>query len=835
MPAGEEKSRGSSGEGGAMIKRLELPPEKLRYFCDDASLPFATTAEVPPLEVMIGQERAVKAVEFGLFAKSFGYNIYMSGLVGTGKITYAKAAVTKVACGEPIPPDWCYVNNFENPSQPLALTLPAGMGSSFRQDMQELVEDLKSDIPKVFSGDDYEQAKAAIMKKFQDSRGRVMEVFGQQAEEHGILPQWTTTGFVGLPVEDGKPLNPEEYQQLDRGRKEAIEKRMLAVHEKAMEAIRQVQHLERETREELKALDAKVGLFAVGHFIDELKAKYQEFAAVVTYLEAVKQDVVKNINDFKPASEDESNPLLMFRKSMQEAVKDKYQVNVLVDNHELKGAPVVVEVNPTYYNLVGRVEYEARMGVVNTDFSMIKPGALHRANGGYLILNMRDVLANIGAWEGLKRVLKTRKLHIENLGEQYGMLAMASLKPEPIPVNVKVILIGNPYLYHMVFNYDEDFRKLFKVYADFDTEMTNSAANIGKLAGFVASTVQREKLKHFERAAVGRVVEYATRLSGSQRKFTTRFSEVVELLCEADAWASVDGAETVRLEHVRRAIEEKRFRYNKYEEKLQEMFAEGKLLIDTDGEKVGQVNGLAVLSVGEYMFGKPSRITANTYLGRSGVVNIERETKMSGTSHSKGVLILGGYLGRQYAQERPLTLTASLTFEQLYDGVDGDSASSTELYAILSSLAGVPIRQYIAVTGSVNQKGEIQPIGGATEKIEGFFAVCKLKGLTGQQGVMIPHQNIDNLTLDDEVIEAVRAGKFHIWPVATVDQGIEILTGLPAGERGTDGSFPPGTIHHLVDKQLAGYTATLIKMGKSAEEHANGGERKDVHEQTAGS
>ncbi len=809
-----------------MIKRLELPPEKLRYFCPDANLPFETTATVPPLEVMIGQERAVKAIEFGLYAKNFGYNIYVSGLVGTGKITYTKAAVSKVACGEPVPPDWCYVNNFENPGQPLALTLPAGLGSGLRQDMRELVDDLKNDIPKVFSGEEYEQAKAAIVKKFQDSRGQVMEVFGQKAEENGILPQWTTTGFVGLPVEDGKPLTPEEYQQLDREKKEVIEKRMMTVHEKALEAIRQVQHLERETREEMKDLDTKVGLFAVGHLIDELKVKYKEFETVVAYLEAVKQDIVKNINDFKPASEEENNPLLMFRKSMQEAVKDKYQVNLLVNNHETRGAPVVVEVNPTYYNLVGRVEYEARMGVVNTDFSMIKPGALHRANGGYLILNIRDVLANIGAWEGLKRVLKTGKLHIENLGEQYGMLAMASLKPQPIPVNVKVILIGSPYLYNMIFNYDEDFRKLFKVYADFDTEMANNAANIGKLAGFVASTVQREKLKHFERAAVGKVAEYATRLSGSQQKLTTRFSEIVELLCESDAWASVDGADLVRVAHVRRAIDEKRQRYNKYEEKLQEMFADGKLLIDTDGAKVGQVNGLAVLSVGEYMFGKPSRITANTYLGKSGVVNIERETRMSGTSHSKGVMILAGYLGQQYAQERPLTLTASLTFEQLYDGVDGDSASSTELYAILSSLAGAPIRQYIAVTGSVNQKGEVQPIGGATEKIEGFFAVCKAKGLTGGQGVMIPHQNVSNLTLDDEVVEAVKAGQFHIWPVATIDQGIEILTGLPAGEKGADGNFPAGTIHHLVSRRLEEYTDTLIRMGRSAEEHA-GGERKD--------
>jgi lon-related putative ATP-dependent protease len=559
-------------------------------------------------------------------------------------------------------------------------------------------------------------------------------------------------------------------------------------------------------------------LFAVGHFIEELAAKYKDYDKVTAYLETVKRDVVKNINDFKPSSpEDDNNPFLMFKKGMQESVKDKYQVNLLVDNRDITGAPIVVEINPTYYNLVGRVEYETRMGVVGTDFSMIKAGALHRANGGYLILNIRDILANVGSWEALKRVLKTRKLHIENLGEQYGMLAMASLKPQAIPVNVKVILVGNPQLYHLVFNYDEDFRKLFKVFADFDTEMENNPANIQKLAGFIASTVTREKLKHFDRGAVAGIVEYATRLAGSQQKLTTLFNDIVELACEADAWAGAEGSPLVRSGHIKKAIGEKRYRYNKYEEKLQEMFAEGKLLIDTDRETVGQVNGLAVLSVGEYMFGKPSRITANTFLGKSGVINIERETKMSGTSHSKGVMILSGYLGQKYAQRHPLTLTASLTFEQLYDGVDGDSASSTELYAILSSLAEVPIRQYIAVTGSVNQKGEIQPIGGATQKIEGFFAVCKIRGLTGRQGVMIPHQNVSNLTLNEEVVEAVRAGKFHIYPVKTVDEGIEILTGAPAGEAAADGSFPAGTVHHLVNQKLHQYTEKLIELGKFAE------------------
>ena len=801
-----------------MTHFFELSPEKLRYHCDESMFSFNTTEGVPPLEVMIGQERAVKAVEFGLFTKTSGYNIFISGLVGTGKITYAKSAVRKVAQDEEVPNDWCYVNNFENPSQPIALTLPAGQGNILRQDMQELLENLKSEIPKVFSGDDYEQAKGDVIKTFQAKRAVIMEGFNGQAEEHGIMPQWTTTGFVGLPIKEGNPITPEEFQKLDKDQREEYELKLVAVHEKAMEAIRLVQVVEREAKEEVKSLDTKVGHFAVGHYIDELKEKHQAFEKVVAYLATVSEDIVKNINDFKPATaEDDNNPFLMFKKNMQDAVKDKYKVNVLVDNRDIDGAPIVVETNPTYYNLVGRVEYENRMGIVSTDYSMIKSGALHRANGGYLILNVRDVLTNMGAWEGLKRVLKTKKLVIENLGEQYGMLAMASVKPQPIPVNVKIVLVGNPNLYHLLFNHDEDFRKLFRIYADFDVEMENNAVNIHKLAGFITSTVQKDHLKHFDRSAVAKVVEHSTCLSGKQEKLTTRFSDIVEILCEADAWASIDKSPVVSARHVRTAITEKRNRSNKYEEKLQEMFAEGKYLIDTNAEKVGQVNGLAVLAVGEYSFGKPSRITANTYLGKSGVINIERETEMSGTSHSKGVLILSGYLGQKYAQKLPLTLTASITFEQLYSGVDGDSASSTELYAILSSLADVPIRQYIAVTGSVNQKGEVQPIGGATEKIEGFFAVCKLKGLTGQQGVMIPHQNIKDLTLNDEVVEAVEKGQFHIYPVKTIDQGIEILTGIPAGDPGNDENYPEGTIHQKVHHKLRQYTETLVKLGKSAE------------------
>ena len=812
-----------------MTEKQELSANKLRFHCDPEVFSFATTAEVPPLDTVIGQERAVKAMKFGLFTKNPEYNIYISGPAGTGKLTFTEVSVNNIAATEKVPCDWCYVNNFINQAQPIAISLPAGVGRVFAQEMQELIDNLKTDISKVFSSDDYEQAKVAIVKGFQEQRAIIIEEFNKQAEKIGIMPQWMTTGFVGVPLVNGKPITPEEYQQLGKEQREEIDKKMMAVHEKAMEVVRTMQQMEKAVREELKALDSKVGLFAVGHLLDELKEKHREHNHVGVYLDAVKQDIVKNINDFKPQpQEDESNPMVMFKKNMQDAVRDKYRVNLLIDNSAVKGAPVVIETNPTYYNLIGRVEFEQRMGLVSTDYTMIKPGALHKANGGYLIIHVKDLLSNVQSYEALKRVLKTKHLHIENLGEQFGMLAMASLKPEPIPINVKVILIGNPFYYQILYQYDEDFRKLFKVHADFDVQMANTPANIQSLAAFVSSTVKRENLKHFDRAAVAKVVEQCTRWTENQNKLTTRFNEVVELLCEADVWATVDNSDVITEKHIKQAIEEKRYRANKYEERLQELFAEGVLLLDTEEEKVGQVNGLAVLSVGEYMFGKPSRITANTYLGRSGIINIERETKMSGTTHTKGVLTLSGYIGQKYAQKQPLTLTASLTFEQLYEGVDGDSASSTELYALLSSLSEVPIKQYIAVTGSVNQKGEVQPIGGATEKIEGFFAVCKIKGLTGRQGVMIPHQNVAHLALNDEVIQAVEEGKFHIYPVKTIDEGIEVLTGVAAGVADAEGNYPSGTIHYRVNQKLKEYMETMVKIGKASEGEgkANGGESK---------
>ena len=800
----------------------ELQADELRFVCRNCLFPFDTTAEVAPLNVMIGQERAVKAVAFALYTKNPEYNLFMSGLAGTGKITYAKAAVSEKAAVEPIPDDWCYVNNFQDKGRPLVISLPAGKGRALCQDMQEFLENLRVGISKLFKSEEYERARAEVIKKFQEQRTDLLDGFNQRVEQQGIIPQWTSTGFVGVPLHEGKPLGADDFQKLEKERRDEIERRMLTAHEGAMEVVRKVQLLERSFREQLKRLDGKIGMFAVGHLFDDIKAKYADYPEVAAYLDTVKQDIVKNISDFKPPAsveedEDEEDPFAMLRKNLPELIREKYSVNLAVDNSGTTGAPVIVETNPTYYNLIGRVEYQTKMGVAITDFTMIKGGALHRANGGYLILNARDVLSNIGSWEALKRVLKVGKLHLENLGEQYGMISMASLKPQPIPIKVKVILVGPPYLYHLLYEYDEDFRKLFKVHADFEEEMANNEKNISKLAGFISSIVERENLHAFDRAAATKIVEYSSRLAASQKKLTTRFNELVDLLVESDVWAKVAGRTLVTVEDVKRAISEKRYRSNKYEEKMQEMFDEGKILIDTDGEAVGQVNGLAILSVGDYMFGKPSRITCNTFLGKGGVINIERETQMSGSTHSKGVFILTSYIGYKYAQKYPLTLAASLTFEQLYSGVEGDSASSTELYALMSSVAKLPIHQYIAVTGSVNQKGEIQPIGAVTEKIEGFFEVCRHRGLTGRQGVMIPHQNVDELTLSDDVVDAVAAGQFHIYPVRTVDEGIEILTGVPAGIPDENGDYLEKTVHGMVSNKLRENMEILLSLGKKME------------------
>ena len=792
-----------------------LKPEELRYYCDPTEFEFETTETVAPLEGIIGQERAIRAMEFGLAIKRHGYNIFMTGLTGTGKISYAQTLVNEVSGTEDVPEDWCYVYNFSNPGHPVALSLPCGQGDRFKKDMEELVESLKLEIPKAFDADDYERQKADIFKAFQESRASLLEELTKMATEQGFVLKRASTGFVSIPIVDGKELSSEEFEALPDETKEDFERKSNEIQLKAIQVMRKIQNAEKEMKAKIKELENKIGLFAVGYLIDELKERYNGQGGVGKYLQEVQTDILDNLDEFRATDEDETMQLPWMRKKGDPGYK--YRVNLVVDNNETTGAPVVVETNPTYYNLVGRVEYENKMGMVTTDYTNIKAGSLLKANGGYLVVQARDVLTSPGAWEGLKRVLKTREACMENLGEQFGILAMSTLRPQPIPVNVKVIMIGNPYLYQALYHMDEDFRKYFKIKADFDTQMDASRDNMTQMASFVATHTKNENVRHFDRTAVARLVEYSSRLADHQKKLTTRFNEIVEIIYEADAWAKMAGAGIVSSEHVKKAIEEKVYRSDTYEQRLQELLDEGTILLDMDGEKIGQVNGLSVLNSGDYMFGRPSRITAVTYLGKAGVVNIERETKMSGKIHDKGLLTLSGYLASKFAQKSPLSLSASLTFEQLYSGVEGDSASSTELYALLSSLSGIPIRQDIAVTGSVNQLGQIQPIGGATYKIEGFYKACTLKGLTGKQGVMLPIQNIKNLNLSDEVVDAVREGKFHIYPIETIAEGIEVLTGIPAGEPNELGKYPPGTVYARVADQLHQYSDFLRQADEDGE------------------
>ncbi len=792
-----------------------LSYQKLRNKCDPKFFKFKDTSEIEPLQGIIGQERAVKAMEFGLKINIRGYNIYMSGMTGTGKTSYAQNYIKRLAEKEKVPDDWCYVYNFAKPNQPVALNLPAGLGKVFQKDMDEFIKVMKLEIAKAFESDDYEKEKSDIVKDFQTQRDELLDQLNEDAQKQGFKVKTTNAGIYFLPVVEGKTINEQEYGDLEENLKHEINEKSNLLQMETMEIIRQIKNIERDAEEKVTEWENKIALFAVGMHINDLKEKYKDYSKILAYLEAVQEDILKNVDDFREEEmpEDQQQLVIPWPKS-SESPADKYKVNLLVDNSELKGAPVIVDFNPTYYSLLGKLEYENEFGTMTTDFTMIKGGLFHQANGGFLILQAKDVINNVQSWEALKRVIRTKKITIENMKEQMGLVAVSALKPEPIPLDVKVVLVGSEYLYQVLYEYDEDFRKLFKVKVDFDEEMERNEENMMKLAQFVRSFCIRENTLHFDRTGLAKVVEYSSWLVEDQAKLSTRFNDIVEILCESCVWAEIDGSELVKAEHVKKAVDEKIFRSNKYDKKILESLQDGTIMIDTEGEVVGQINGLTIIDVGDYSFGKPSRITSNTYIGESGIVNIEREIEMSGTSHSKGVLILSGYIGQKYAQDIPLSLSASLCFEQLYGGVDGDSASSAELYAILSSLAEVPIKQSIAVTGSVNQKGEIQPIGGATSKIEGFFELCKIRGLTGKQGVIIPHQNVRNLVLNDEVIEAVKNKMFHIYPVKTIDEGIEILTGYKSGERKKDGTYASDTINYLVYEKLKKYALKVANFGK---------------------
>ncbi len=779
----------------------ELPAEKLRRECDANFMRCETTQQLAPLQGIIGQERAVRALKFGIGIRERGFNIYVAGFPGTGRTTAVKNFVEEIARVEPVPPDWCYINNFSNQYEPKALKLPSGKGREFRDDVKSLIENIQAALPKAFESDEYPRKREATLQVLENQRKALVEQINAKVQQEGFVIQNTPVGLLLVPVIKGKPVSEEEFLTLPQKVKDAIQEKRERLESELRNAMRQLLEMEQKIHDALKKLNRDVALYAIGHLVNALMEKYKDTPEVTAYLRDVENDVLDDLAQFVKRGEPQQQ--LPFQAPwMKEEPFKKYEVNVIVDNSDAKGAPVMIESNPTYQNLFGRTEKEVQLGALITDFTMIRGGALHKANNGYLIVPVEELLRNPFSYDGLKRALKSENITIEELEARYGFISTKSLKPQPIPLNIKVILIGSPFLYQQLFSLDTDFIELFKVKAEFDTTMARTDANVQQYAAFVCTLCQKENLRHLDGSGLAKLVEYSSRLAEDQQKLSTRFAEVADIVREANFYATQENSSLATGKHVKKAIEERIYRSKLIQEKIQEMIQRGVILIDTDAEKVGQVNGLSVMGLGDFAFGSPSRVTTSIGLGREGVIDIEREAKMGGPIHTKGVLILSGYLNEKYARDRPLSLSARLVFEQNYGGVEGDSASSTELYALLSALSGLPIKQSIAVTGSVNQKGEVQAIGGVNEKIEGFFEVCKAAGFTGKQGVMIPESNVQNLMLKEEIVDAVKAGLFHLYAVKTIDEGVEVLTGVKAGERREDGTFENGTVNHKVDKRL---------------------------------
>lgn len=793
------------------MEKYRLEAELLRKKCDCSVFTFESTADIPPLEGIIGQERGVRALEFGLKVNKPGYNIFIAGVTGTGRSSYTRSLVNDVAAVKDRPLDWCYLYNFANPDEPLAISFTPGKAVEFKADVEDLLEKVTAEIPLALESDECQKAKTLLLQKLQVKQNEAQAAISNQAKELGFALKTANKALVTIPLnEEGKPMDEKEFQDLYEAKKEMIDENSKKLNLYILEVFKSLREFERNIEKEVEQLENKIILDNIDHFFQELMLKYSPHAEAREYLEKIKEDLLKNAREFKESEKQIAPDLFFLPENRTKKLLQKYQVNVFVDNGKTQCAPVIVETNPTYYNLLGRVEYESQLGVLKTDFTKVKAGSIHRANGGYLILRCRDVLTSSFCWEGLKRALKTGEVQIESIGHQFGAIATSSLKPKPIPLDIKVILIGSHWEYQLLYYHDEDFRKLFKIMVDFDVEMDRSDPYTYKLARFISDHCETENLRHFTKEAVGHIVEYSSRLAGHQEKLSTRFNELVEIIYEADSWAKLEDCSLVTDEHVKKAIREKTYRSNKAEQKLLEMMNKGQLLIDVQQKVVGQVNGIAVLDTGNYTFGKPNKITVNTFLGRKGIINIEREVKMSGALHDKGILILSGYFGEKFGQKYPVSFSASICFEQLYSGIDGDSASSAELYALLSGLADLAVEQGIAVTGSINQKGFVQPIGGVNEKIEGFYQVCKVKGFTGRQGVIIPQQNVINLMLDEEVVQAVKEGIFHIYAVENVEQGIEILTGVEAGTINEAGFYPQDTVFGRVQQKLAQYYA-LVK------------------------
>jgi lon-related putative ATP-dependent protease len=788
---------------------LECPPGKVEC---------KTSEELSPLEGIVGQDRALKALIFGVEMKGKGFNIFAAGPPVTGKRPATRSYLEKIAKTKPTPPDWCYVNNFQNPYEPKALKLPAGKAKTFQKDLKNLIDQVKRAVPAALQSEEFVARTNSITKKSVEERDKILNELNDEAKESSYAVRMNQLGIGIVPIRAGKPLSQEEFDALPPSVKKKFEQSRETVRNALDKAGKQVNELEAKTLDELKKLRDDTVHYAMGGLISTLTSRYQGQPDVIQYLDDMRDDILENTELFTLSGterkKDDDAPPSLTESGLPDLLFRRYQVNVIVDNSELKGAPVIAEDNPTVTNLLGRIENEAKFGTLSTDFTLIKGGSIHKANGGFLILGARELLTSQLSYEGLKRALQSGNIAIEETGQRLGVASTKSLTPQPIPLNVKIVLAGDHQIYQALYVADPDFGLLFKVKAHFDDTIDRNDENMKTYGKFVHTLCEKENLNHLEAAAIAKVVEYGSRLAEDQTKLSTKFPEIADLVREANLYASQDDSKYIKDTHILKALQEKIYRSNLLDEKTKEMIERGVILIDTSGTKIGQVNGLSVISLGDFDFGQPSRITVSVGLGREGVIDIERQAKLGGQIHTKGVLIISGYLENKYARDKPLSVSCRLVFEQSYGGVDGDSASSTELYAILSALGDLPIKQSFAVTGSVNQKGEVQAIGGVNEKIEGFYHTCKAKGLKGDEGVLIPRSNVQHLMLSEEVVEAVKEGRFHIYPVGTIDEGIEILTGLKAGVLKNDGNYEADTVHFRVNRRLAEMAEEITKFGE---------------------
>jgi len=776
----------------------ELKPNQLRRVVATSVVNWKQLKKEYTLKPLIGQDRALKALEFGIGNKSGGFNIYVSGYPGSGKLKAVNHFLEEKAKIEPSPGDWCYVNNFKDSYYPKKLSLPQGGGEIFKNEIRKLIEEVQNALIKAFESKEYGDKRQDIINEFQQKEIELFKDIHKKAKANNFTIRRTPIELIAIPIDEtGAPIADEKFHQLDKKQQKDILKKQDKIKEELISLVRKNRDLERASNTSLLGLEENVALYAIESLLDELQEKYKDFYDVLNFLDDVKNDITENLNDFL----DVSIPQGAFSKK-QDLRFVKYAVNVITDNSNLKGSPIIMELNPTYNNLFGKVEHESDMGTLITNFTLIRGGSLHRANGGYLIIPIKELLLNYFSWDSIKRALNNNEVIIEDANERFGFLSAKSLKPDPIPLNVQIILIGSPRLYYLLYELDEDFRELFKVKAEFDTTMDYSLQNIRDFAVVIYKIARENKLLHLTDNAMVRVIEQASRMAQDQNKISIKFGEISNILHEANHYAQLDPEDEITSEHIIKAVEAKYFRSNLIQEKINEMIKRKKLMISLTDSKIGQINGISIIDLGDISFGRPNKITSSVASGKRGLVDIEREAKLGGPIHTKGVLILLGFLAEKYAQNKPISLFASLVFEQSYSEIEGDSASSAELYAILSSLSRLPIKQGIAVTGAINQKGELQPVGAINEKIEGFFEVCRQAGFSGEQGVIIPKSNIENLMLKQKVVQTIKEGKFHIWPITNIDEGIEILTGHPAGKRLKDGSFTKKSIHYLVDRRI---------------------------------